>query len=197
MELTMPRPLDPASLTSLPQHLLRQPSNQNHPYIPLECLSARPPVESVRHPYRGLEELPEDAPYIVVQNWPKKAGFFIPVKNDGPTSIKPYPRVLPATEVMIDNLPPVFSYFGMMIPSITYALGIHLVAADLMENRLSRLRLDNLSLVLAATSASQARWTDNYEKLEFLGDALLGFCSAAHCSAICECCTFAAGILPF
>ena len=193
LDRVRPRKVDMSSFhAQSQQYLVRQPSNNYHPYFFMEYLLSKPPITSVRHPYQGFEDSPENVPYVALKNWPKKAGFFQPV-HSGPdgSATKPDSRVLPAQEIVVDNVPSIFSKFGLMIPSISHALGAHLVAADLIENHLAQIGLSDLTLVLTALTASKARAAVNYEKLEFLGDALLKYCTTVHCSARC-----ASSVLP-
>ncbi|GAB1312939.1 Dicer-like protein 2 [Madurella fahalii] len=174
-----------ADSTVLSTHLIRDTANQNHPHFYQEWLSTKPPAELVRKPYTGFDEAPEGVPYVAVKSWPKKAGFFRPLHaNAAPVpSSKPYPRVIPAEQVRVDRLPATFAYVGMLIPAITHALEVHLVAQDLLETRLGRTGITDLSLVVEAISASAARGPTDYERIEFLGDSILKFCTTINCSA--------------
>jgi hypothetical protein len=73
----------------------------------------------------------------------------------------------------------------MLIPAITHALEVHLVAKDLLESRLEQTGITDLSLVVTAISASAARGPTDYERIEFLGDSILKFCTTINCSAKC------------
>ncbi|KAK3315325.1 hypothetical protein B0H66DRAFT_606212 [Apodospora peruviana] len=175
----------------LPQHLIRHPVDFDHPYIYMGHMPTKPTVDLIGRPYRGFNEAPEDAAYVVVRNWPKKAGFFRqpnpqPSKNlEVPLVAKPYPRVLPADQVRVDSIPSVFTHAGMLVPAITSALEIHLVAADLLAARLSELDIteEHLSLVVTAICATAARAPTDYERIEFLGDSILKFCTTINAAA--------------
>lgn len=175
-------------------YLVRDIANRNHPHFFLEWLPTKPSAELVRKPYRGFDEAPEDIPYVSVTGWPKKAGFFRrPLATAGQMpSGKPYPRVFPAHQIRIDRVPAVFTHVGMLIPSITHALEVHLVARDLLESRLEKTGITDLSLVVEAITASAAKGPTDYERIEFLGDSILKLCTTINCSAKCE----SAGPLP-
>ncbi len=180
-----------------PGHIVRDVSLSNHPYFYMEWLPRKPPADMVgrlhrtssKSPDLSFESAPDDVPYIVVKTWPKKVGFFRPPLQ--PTtrpsgSGKRYPRIYPAEKVRVDNTPAVFPHVGMLIPAITHALEVHLVATDLLENVLDKTGIENVSQVVTAISASSARGPTDYERVEFLGDSILKFCTTVNACAKCK-----------
>jgi len=168
-------------------YLARDPSSC--PYIFQSYLPTKPPLESVRDPYRGFEDAPEDAPYLVVKSWPKTTGF---LRRQGlapaPPSTKPYPRVLPADETRFDDIPLVYAQFGSLIPTLTHVVEAYLVARELLSStRLGLVGISDLSLVVTAISASSAARQSNYERIEFLGDSVLKLCATVTCAAKSRC----------
>lgn len=164
--------------------LVREPANGNHPYFYSQWLPEKPSASLVRRPYRGFDEEPEDAPYVAVKNWPKKAGYFRqPKPPPQAPSAKPYFRALLARDAKVDNIPAVYAQFGLLIPAIFHALEVHLVATELSTNLLRSLELKNLDLVVTAICTPAAREATDYEKIEFLGDSILKLCATSNCLA--------------
>ncbi|KAK0613764.1 hypothetical protein B0T14DRAFT_437452 [Immersiella caudata] len=179
-------------------HLIRDPTSRNHPYYFHRWLSSKPPAEMVdrlhwrKHqwgyrngPFSDYHAAPEDVPYVSIRGWPKAAGYFRPEgrRVRGPMDHKPYHRVAPASSMKIDAAPAVYSHIGMFVPAITFALEIHLVAVDLMENLLEKIGLTDVTLVATAISSSGSRGPTDYERIEFLGDAILKLCATINVSA--------------
>ncbi|KAL2160862.1 hypothetical protein VTH06DRAFT_1059 [Thermothelomyces fergusii] len=167
--------------------LVRDVAALHHPYFYLDWLPSKPAAHLVGKPGEDFEDAPQDAAYVAVRSWPRKAGMFR--RSDAPPSVaippaKPYPRLLPANQVRADRIPAVYARVGMFIPAITHALEVHLVAKDLLDTRLGpAMGAIDLSLVVTAISASAARGPTDYERLEFLGDSILKFCATVNCSA--------------
>ncbi|KAK3946412.1 dicer-like protein 2 [Diplogelasinospora grovesii] len=169
----------------VPTRLLRDPVNADHPYCYVDWIPAKPPKEMVLRPSHDFSLFPDDVPHLVVKTWPKRAGLFRPVYRAvaTTTSEKPYPRVIPMDRARVDNVPAYFSYIGMLIPAVTRALESGLIAADLWTNRLEKIGITDLSLVTTAITAASARQPTDYERLEFLGDTILKFCTATNVTA--------------
>lgn len=172
---------------------------ENAPYYYQDFLPSKPSLNLIKKAYKGFEEAPEDAAFIVVRPWPKIVGMLHRTSNvvldddeDSPverpslvvSSIKPYPRVLRATECRVDSLPIAYVQLGALLPPLTPVLEVYLVAAELLSStRLRRLAVKDISLVATAISAPVARLPTNYEYLEFIGDSILKVTATANCSA--------------
>ncbi|KAK0639348.1 hypothetical protein B0T16DRAFT_423043 [Cercophora newfieldiana] len=173
-------------------HLVRDPANRNHPYYFHCWLPSKPPAEMVGKVHRvslkgedfSYDSAPANVPYIAVRSWPKRAGAFRQVITlPNPINAKPYPRIQPAEGIKIDGIPAVYAHIGMLIPAVAHAMEIHLVAADLMETLLEKIGLTDLPLVVTAISSTSASGPTDYERVEFLGDTILKFCTTVNVSA--------------
>lgn len=104
----------------------------------------------------------------------KKAGF---VHKLSPQAGLPdaHAEILAVGECEVDNLPYGCSRFGLLVPSIMHQLDIHAVAESLCTTLLLSVKIEDLRLVITATSAPGAQEEDNYQRLEFLGDSILKF----------------------
>lgn len=180
---------DPKSLEALGEaRLLRDTVNDNHPYFFAGYLPSKPPAELVRKPSSKHDELPEEEPYVVAKNWPKKTAYFHrPARVPEPAITKPYYRVLPASSVKVDAIPSIYARFGMCLPSLIHALEVYFVATDLLTERLELLQLKDLEMVATAICAPAARMPMNYERVEFLGDCILKLTVTSNCLAHRKC----------
>lgn len=165
-------------------HLIRDAANHNHPYFYAGWLPAKPAAELIRKPSSKHDELPDNEPYVVVKDWPKKTAYFHrPAPASGPAITKPYPRVLPASVAKVDAIPSIYARFGMCIPSLIHALEVYFVATELLTQRLEQLELTDLELVATAICTPAARMPKNYERIEFLGDCVLKLTATSNCLA--------------
>ncbi|GAB7356392.1 hypothetical protein MBLNU459_g7172t1 [Dothideomycetes sp. NU459] len=89
------------------------------------------------------------------------------------------PQVLEvsAPECTVENIPTAYSISAICIPSILHCVQNYLVAHELQKTILLPIGIDNLELVLEATTSSAADPIRNYERLEHLGDIILKFCT--------------------
>ncbi|KAK4195329.1 putative dicer-like protein [Triangularia verruculosa] len=173
-------------VNSTQSFLIRDTESADHPFFYMDWLPTKPPINLVKKASKDFQELPEDAPYIVAQAFPKKAGQFrrTPDALVQPLpSGKPYPRVILARQVKVDKVPTVFAHVGLMIPALTAVVGDYLIARDLLEGSLQTTGITDLNLVVTAITASGARRSTDYERIEFLGDSMLKFCTTINCSA--------------
>ncbi|KAL8829951.1 MAG: hypothetical protein Q9191_001706, partial [Dirinaria sp. TL-2023a] len=121
------------------------------------------------------EDSAEKAVYLRVKKFPKRADFLHPVPSQNSKKTGPGFRYLPAKDCEVDRLAFEHSQFALFIPSITHVVEVNMLADHLCNNLLSSLRFEDLSLVITAISASAARETTNYQRLEFLGDSILKY----------------------
>ncbi|KAK1826302.1 Rgp1-domain-containing protein [Podospora conica] len=172
-------------------HLLREPAERYAPYIYQDWLPCKPPAQEVGRLWKKghygeesvhYDDAPSDVPYVAVKNWPKKAGFFnrALVGAEAKHSKKRYPRVQPDSLVRIDRHPAVLTHVGMLIPALTFALETHMMARDLGEGLLKTLHIKDASVILTAISSSSAQLPTDYERIEFLGDSILKFCTTVN-----------------
>lgn len=84
-------------------------------------------------------------------------------------------EILPVSECEVDNLPSIFSRFSLLMPLIMHQIDVQKVAESLCVNILPSLRIKDLRLIIAATSAPAAQERTNYQRLEFIGDSILKF----------------------
>lgn len=82
---------------------------------------------------------------------------------------------LPVSGCEIENLPFGFSRFGLLVPLIMHQLNIHAVAESLCSSLLPSLEIEDMSLIIMATSTPAAHEKNNYQRLEFIGDSLLKY----------------------
>ncbi|KAH6656778.1 hypothetical protein BKA67DRAFT_532030 [Truncatella angustata] len=123
-----------------------------------------------------LEEESTEGPWLALRNWPRRRDFLHrsrAVSSTQKASDKPYQTAWPVSCCRMDSTLAINVQFGALIPSIIHMIDIYLVTQELSETVLKELRFRDLSLLLAAISASSAREAENYQRLEFLGDVIL------------------------
>ncbi|EEQ31309.1 Dicer-like protein 2 [Microsporum canis] len=120
------------------------------------------------------EEKVEEILHIEGEKWPKRTDFLHPVANTD--NSKPHHtgrKCDPVRDSSISMLPVGFSKFALFIPSLIHTVGRFLLAEELSKTILSPIGFKDIQLVLTAISASSARESTNYQRLEFLGDSAL------------------------
>lgn len=163
--------------------LIRDPSGTPFQYKGI--IPSKPPAQLVQQTFYEYELAPADVPYLVLSKWSKRSDFLHPLGTDAShdqPSTKPYPRVLPITWATVDRIPTRHAQFGMFIPSIIHELEVMLIAKELSETLLQPLEISNLDLVREAISSRGAGEPMDYERLEFLGDSILKFCTSVQAS---------------
>ena len=164
---------------------------KNVPFFFESWLPSRPSLDKVRN--RLLSELLEEdlveQPWLTLRKWPRRQDFLHPAHQDVVASIvarstKPYCSARPASLCTVDPTAPMSAVrFGALIPSIMHVLEIYMVAAELRRTVLRESPIEDLSLVVTAISASVARESTNYQRLEFLGDSILKLLTSVNLAA--------------
>ncbi|KAL8366055.1 hypothetical protein RB595_004708 [Gaeumannomyces hyphopodioides] len=171
-------------------------------YIYQDWLPSKPSLDLVQNHQKGLEEAPQDIPYLVVRKWPKVCGLLKrdaalvggePARQEQQGSEyprkdnkRPYPRIVPADDCTVDDdsLTMAMAQFSMLIPSITHAMETYMVAEELLRSTpLRKLGFKDVALVVTALSAPSSQNVTNYERIEFLGDSILKLLASITCAA--------------
>ncbi|KAI9690851.1 MAG: hypothetical protein M1822_008470 [Bathelium mastoideum] len=111
---------------------------------------------------------------------PKRRDFLHPLKQQEPLN-ESYTTIhtSPASTCTMDNLPVRYSIFALFIPSILHRCGLFILAKDICQSLLHPLNIGDPKLVqLALTASSTQEEEGDYQRLEFLGDALLKYHTA-------------------
>ena len=130
---------------------------------------------NVEHP-PGSEQFVQEK-HLVVTPFPKRRDFLHTVsKNDQVSTAYTSRQLFPVSKCTIDRLPVDNSLLGVFLPSILHHLDTAYVARHLSTGILSKVRIDDVSLILEAISAPVAKeQTGDYNRLEYLGDCILKF----------------------
>lgn len=133
------------------------------PHLFESVLPSKPPADSVQKTYKEFPEAPEDVQYVAVRKCPRGPGrFHRPLPPQQPVSTKPYARVLPMSDLTIDNVPMEYTELGLLIPSLIHYIEIYLVASELSKTLLAPLNLRDISTVVTAICTSSARTPTDY-----------------------------------
>ena len=156
------------------------------PYTFLELLSSKPDIAMIQRPFQDYETASADEPYLNVERWTRRTDFLHKMHGDPLTQAqrtKPYACALPLSHATTDAVHIDHACFGRLVPSIIHEIEVMLVARELNTTLLYGLELTNLLLVREAISARSAGEPMHYERLEFLGDSILKYCTAVQASA--------------
>ena len=117
--------------------------------------------------------------YIQAKRLPKKRNFLnsfsYPSKQPIIMSKK---ELLLAEDCFIDEVPLPYTVLGYSIPIITHRLWGIMLAKEFSKSIPSTVQFSCLELMLASITASSASETMNYQRLEFLGDCVLKYCTS-------------------
>ncbi|CEJ94172.1 hypothetical protein VHEMI09720 [[Torrubiella] hemipterigena] len=158
--------------------LIRDSSGSPCTYV--GTLSEKPPMSDVQKPFHEYGEAPEGIPYVILKKWPRRTDMLHSLKADPENdakSEKPYQRVLPLSWAVMDSVPIRHARFGKLIPSLIHTLGTQLIAMTLSGSLRSSFHLSDTPRVREAICARSANEACDYERLEFLGDAILKYCA--------------------
>ncbi|KAM4066852.1 ribonuclease III domain-containing protein [Hirsutella rhossiliensis] len=156
------------------------------PFLCNGQIAEKPPIERVQHPFTDYDLAPSDEPYLILRRWTKRFDFLHRLQPDAGsvvTATERYPWVLPQSWALLDEVPARHAKFGMMIPSIAHELQVMLTAKELATTILQRVAIADLGLVREAISARSASEPVHYERLEFLGDSILKYCTSVQAAA--------------
>ncbi|KAL6855709.1 P-loop containing nucleoside triphosphate hydrolase protein [Trichoderma novae-zelandiae] len=160
--------------------------NTKSPYLYKDTIASKPEASQVQNTFYEYEKAPENVPYLVLTKWTRRTDFLHRLQGD-PTknepSSKPYARVYPLQWATVDTIPAKHAQFGMLIPTVIHELGVMLMAKELAHSVLQGVGISDLQLVKEAISARSASEPVNYERLEFLGDSILKFCTCMRAAA--------------
>ena len=122
---------------------------------------------------------PLDAePSIIVTPFPKRRDFLHPVEErQGVNAAYTTEQAFSISDCTIDHLPVKHSIFAAFVPSILHRIEVQLLAQELQGTLLADVGVQDISLITEAISSPAAHESRDYNRLEYLGDAMLKFCA--------------------
>ncbi|RMZ14787.1 hypothetical protein D0864_00066 [Hortaea werneckii] len=117
-------------------------------------------------------------PSVIVSPFPKRRDFPHPVEgHDGVNAAYTTEQAFPISDCTIDHLPMKHSILAAFLPSILHRIESQLLTQELQENLLADVGIRDISLISEAILSPAARESRDYNRLEYLGDAMLKFCA--------------------
>jgi dsRNA-specific ribonuclease/ERCC4-related helicase len=115
---------------------------------------------------------------LVVSSFPKPHSFLKVPENDQAGAAYTSTQSFPVSQCTVDRLPIEHSILAVFLPSILHQIETSRVVQHLNATVLGPVQMDNLAIVLEAMCAPAARETaGDYNRLEYLGDSILKFCT--------------------
>ncbi|KAL1297620.1 hypothetical protein AAFC00_006178 [Neodothiora populina] len=115
-------------------------------------------------------------PIVYARKFPKSRSFlrrpYVQSSNESAAAVE-----LALDDCTMDVLPSRYAFAAACIPSILHHVENTLIARELQETILRPVSITNLDLLMESTTSSSANAERNYERLEFLGDSVLKFCT--------------------
>jgi ERCC4-related helicase len=148
------------------------------PFHYVRTIPSKPDINDVQRPFYQYVAAPANEEYLVLERWGLRADLLHDLKDgQAKSSTKPYECVLPISYARVDRVKRRAVKCGMFIPHIIHELEVQLIASELSSTLLKPVGIENLQLVLEAISSRSACEPVDYERLEFLGDSILKFCT--------------------
>ncbi|KAI4720159.1 P-loop containing nucleoside triphosphate hydrolase protein [Aureobasidium sp. EXF-10727] len=119
---------------------------------------------------------------LEVTKFPKKRDFLTRPSEESKKN-RITRETLATAQCTINVLPARYSFFAACIPSLLHKVETAILAARLQNTLLKPVGIDNLQLIIEATTSGAADFTASYERLEYLGDAVLKYCTHVQLAA--------------
>lgn len=175
--LTQPRLTDVASSDL---YVIRDP--QGVPFLCQQWFDKKPqhlPKELFR---TQCEPLLDEMPYLALKKLTRKEDYLYKPKRDSNQSTTSSGErcdlVLPVSQCTQDSISKRDMEFALLIPSVMHVIGTYLIAGKLCETILASVGELPLDIIITAITTSSASSTNNYQRLEFLGDSVLKVCTS-------------------
>ncbi|KAL8908051.1 MAG: hypothetical protein Q9207_001030 [Kuettlingeria erythrocarpa] len=168
--------IDTSTLSLAKLGIIRDRSQNGVPCI-LKGFQMRSPEHEL-DTVKGQQSRGEEEAGLLLQvsRFPKRTDFLhkLSEQNQRPAT-KDHKELLKPEHCEIDKLPLPYAYFAAVVPCILRRVGVRLVAARLCDSLLATTGFEKLDLVVTAITTSAAQEPTNYQRQEFLGDAVLKF----------------------
>ncbi|KAK4987680.1 Dicer-like protein 2 [Elasticomyces elasticus] len=120
----------------------------------------------------------DDPIQINVVPFPKRRNFLHePTASNDDDDVEAKVLSVPAADCKFDNLPSLHAIFAAFVPSILHQIGTALTVDQLCRQVLLPIGDIDRDLVRTAITTPMAMDNSNYERVEFLGDCVLKFCT--------------------
>jgi dsRNA-specific ribonuclease/ERCC4-related helicase len=136
-------------------------------------------LRDVRKPLIGSQDRPQPPQemQLIVSLFPKRRNFHVPESNQASISYTST-QSFPVSKCTIDCLPIDYSILAILLPSILHQIDTARVVHHLNATILHPVQLKNPKTILEAISAPAAlESAGDYNRLEYLGDSILKFCT--------------------